>query len=269
MTTSVKRKLSVMIPLMVFYAVFCYLPWVSWFGEWVFLIIKLVAFAVAAGILIFFKHKYKWEIERPHKELRYSFLLPLFLFCGINFLSVPFLNPSYSYEAEDLGLLFMESFADLASSVLEDVLFVDVFIALMLEILPFRYKRSLSILFSSLLFTAVHACLFLYPGEFTASDPIQVAIVQEVFVFLLTAGCGYLAIYYDSALIPVAFHFLYNLCNHVLYYHIYALELSWQYVLFISIFAVFAIFYFAALWHMSEAMVYRKNIKAPKESGQE
>ena len=58
MTTSVKRKLSVMIPLMVFYAVFCYLPWVSWFGEWVFLIIKLVAFAVAAGILIFFKHKY-------------------------------------------------------------------------------------------------------------------------------------------------------------------------------------------------------------------
>ena len=135
-----------MIPLMVFYAVFCYLPWVSWFGEWVFLIIKLVAFAVAAGILIFFKHKYKWEIERPHKELRYSFLLPLFLFCGINFLSVPFLNPSYSYEAEDLGLLFMESFADLASSVLEDVLFVDVFIALMIALLTLIFGTNLGLM---------------------------------------------------------------------------------------------------------------------------
>ncbi len=263
MKDSAKIKLKVLIPFVAFYCLFCYLPWIVWFGEWVYLILKLVFFTLASGLLIYLKHHYRWEIERPHKELRYTFLIPLLLFCVINFLSVPFFRFSPSFEAEDIGLVVMESFADLSASILEDVLFVDVFICFLLEVLPWKHRKSISIFFSAALFTVAHACLFLYPGEFAASDPMHVAIVQEIFVFLLTAGCGYLAIYFDSAVIPVVFHFLYNLSNHVLFYHFYDLVLSWEYILFIGIFAFFAIFYFTALWHMSESMVFRERKKAP------
>lgn len=262
MSEASKKKLFVIALFMAFYVLFSFLPLQPWLGEWGFLVLRFVCFTVCAGLLVFFKNRYHWSIDHPNKELRYTFLFPLTIFCFINFFSVPFFKFNLSIEAEDIGLMFMESATDFSASVFEDVLFVNLLIGLLLDLVNWKYKRSFSVLLSAVLLTAAHSYTFLYPGEFPASDPLQVACVQEAFIFLITAGCGYLSMFFDSAVIPVAFHFLYNVCNHILFYHFYDLVVSWEYILFVAIFAFFGVSYFIALWHMSEHEVYRDKKKA-------
>ncbi len=267
MAKPVKRKLIIFVTLFVYYVVLSYLPSEVWFGERGFLIARILAFAPAVSFLIFAKHFWEIEIERPHIQLKYLFLLPLLIFCAINFLSVPIIGFGPSYEAQDVGLLMLELVADSAAAVFEDLLFVDLFICLFLDLFHFKHARLVSIFCSATLFCAAHCYIFLYPtypGEIEAVW--LVSLLQIVFIYLLTLVCGYLAIYFDSALIPVSFHFLYNASNHILFYHFYDFALSWRYVLFVSIFAVFGIFYFIALWHMSEHQAYRE-IKKPRKSG--
>ena len=202
MSEASKKKLFVIAPFMAFYVLFSFLPLQPWLGEWGFLVLRFVCFTVCAGLLVFFKNHYHWSIDHPNKELRYTFLFPLTIFCFINFFSVPFFKFNLSIEAEDIGLMFMESATDFSASVFEDVLFVNLLIGLLLDLVNWKYKRSFSVLLSAVLLTAAHSYTFLYPGEFPASDPLQVACVQEAFIFLITAGCGYLSMFFDSAVIP-------------------------------------------------------------------
>ena len=259
MDKKLKRKLIILASLVVYYLVFSYIPWERNIGQRGFLIARLIAFAPALGLLIFFKHYWHFEIDRPHLELRYSFLLPLLVFINLNFLAALIFGYSWSKEASDVPLLILELFSDCAAAVFEDLLFVDLFICVLLDCMHFKHAKLLSIFLSATLFTLAHAYTFLYPGDF--SNPMAVALLQEIFVFLLTLVCGYLAIYFDSALIPVAFHFLYNAVNHILFYHYCAFEISWPYVLFVSTVALLGIFYFTSLWQMSEHQAFRKNKK--------
>lgn len=266
MAKPTKRKLIILVSLVVYYALFSYLPLETWLGERGFLIARLIAFSPAVSFLIFAKHFWGIEISRPHIQLRYLFLLPLLIFCSINFLAVPIFEFPHSKEAQDIGLLFLELFSDSAAAVFEDLLFVDLFICFFLDVVHWKHARLLSIFCSAALFCLCHLYIFFYqtyPGEF--DYPELVSLLQIVFIYMLTLVCGYLAIYFDSAVIPVTFHFAYNASNHILFYHFYEFDISWPYVLFVSIFAVFGIFYFIALWHMSEHQAYRE-IKKPRKS---
>ncbi len=266
MEKSVKRKLFLLIGLVAYYVLFSYLPFQIWFSEKGFQIARIIFFAPAMGALIFFKHLWHIEIDRPHVQLKYIFLIPLVLFCFINFLSAPIFGFPKAQEAQDFGLLTLELASDGVAAIFEDLLFVDLFICFFLDVVHIKHARSLAIFASAFLFCAAHCYIFLYqtyPGHF--NDPTLVSLLQIIFIFLLTLVCGYLAIYFDSAIIPVTFHFSYNVINHILFYHFYEFDISWPYVLFASIFAVFGIFYFVALWHLSEERPYRKN-KKPRKS---
>ena len=265
MEKSVKRKLLLLIGLVVYYVLFSYLPFEVWFSEKGFQIARIIAFVPALSALIFLKHFWHIEIDRPHTQLKYIFLLPLVLFCFINFLSVPIFNFPKSQEAQDAGLLVLELVSDGAAAIFEDLLFVDLFICVFLDLVHVKHARSLSIFASACLFCLAHCYIFLYqtyPGDF--NDAFLVSLLQIVYIFLLVLVCGYLAIYFDSAIIPVSFHFFYNAINHILFYHFYEFDISWPYVLFVSIFAIFGIFYFVALWHLSDGRPYRKNEKPRK-----
>ncbi len=266
MEKPLKRKLILLISLVLYYILFSYLPFQIWFSEKGFQIARIIAFVPAVAVLIFLKHLWHIEIKRPHVQLKYIFLLPLILFCFINFLSVPIFNFPKSQEAQDVGLLVLELVSDGAAAIFEDLLFVDLFICFFLDVVHVKHAKSLAIFASAFLFSLAHCYIFLYqtyPGSF--NDPFLVSLLQIIYIFLLVLVCGYLAIYFDSAIIPVSFHFFYNVINHILFYHFYEFDISWPYVLFVSIFAVFGIFYFTALWHLSEERPYRKN-KKPRKS---
>ena len=258
-----KQKLILLVSLLCYYLLFSFLPWQSWVGEKGYLLARLIAFGPAVSILIFFKHYLGLEIDRPHRQLHRTFLLPLLLFVNLNFLSAPIFQFQKASEAQDVGLLMLELFSDAAAAIFEDLLFVDLFICFLLDVMRFPHAKLLSIFLSASLFCACHAYIFLYPGSF--SNPMQVSLLQECFIFLLTLACGYLAIYFDSAVIPVTFHFLYNASNHILFYHFFRFEISWPYVLFVSIPALLGVFYFVALWQMSEHQGFRKKKKAPRQ----
>lgn len=265
MEKAVKRKFFLLIGLVAYYVLFSYLPFQIWLGEKGFQVARILAFAPAAGTLIFLKHLWHLEIARPHIQLKYIFLAPLALFCFINFLSVPIFGFPKSQEAQDFGLLALELVSDGVTAIFEDLLFVDLFICFFLDVVRLKHARSLAIFASASFFCAARCYIFLYqtyPGHF--SDPALVSLLQLSFIFMLTLVCGYLAIYFDSAIIPVSFHFSYNVINHILFYHFYEFDISWPYVLFGSIFAFFGIFYFAALWHLSEGKPYRKKEKPRK-----
>lgn len=267
MDKSVKRNLILLISLIAYYVLFSYLPFEVWFSERGFQIARLVAFVPAVAVLIVLKHLWHIEIKRPHVQLKYVFLLPLVLFCFINFLSVPIFNFPKSHEAQDAWLLVLELVSDGAAAIFEDLLFVDLFICVFLDTVHVKHAKPLAIFASAFLFCVAHSYIFLYetyPGD--VNDAFLVSLLQIIYIFLLVLVCGYLAIYFDSAVIPVTFHFLYNAINHILFYHFYEFDISWPYVLFVSIFAVFGIFYFVALWHLSEERPYRK-IEKPRKSG--
>lgn len=267
MEKPVKRKLTLLVCLIAYYLLFSYLPFEIWFSEKGFQIARIIAFAPAVATLIFLKHFWHIEIARPHIQLKYIFLLPLVAFCFMNFLSVPIFNFSPSSEAQDAGLLVLELFSDSIAAIFEDLLFVDLFICFFLDVVHVKHARPLSIFASATAFSLAHCYIFIYktyPGDF--NDPFLVSLLQIVYIFMLTLVCGYLAIYFDSAVIPVSLHFAYNVINHILFYHFYEFDISWPYVLYVSIFAFFGIFYFVALWHMSEERPYRKNEK-PRKSG--
>ncbi|MBP5092396.1 MAG: CPBP family intramembrane metalloprotease [Bacilli bacterium] len=262
MEKSLKEKLFLFLGIALGYMLWNYLPLASWIAnEVVFLSIKLAYYAVLAALIIILKHRFEIEIERPHKELKYLFLVPLIVCCLGNLASSLIFQYGVGEASHESGLLVLDLVVDLLCSIVEDLCFVDVLIAILLYVIKSKYKKSISILVSGLVFTAVHAYSFLY---LNSAEQYALAGFQEFYVFFVTLACGYLAIYYDSAIIPVGFHFLFNALNHVVFFHFFEfsiLEAGWPYIVFTGMIAILTFAYFNALWHMSESQGLRERKK--------
>ena len=259
MKKSIKEKLFVFLGIALGYILWNYLPLANWLGNEVLLLgIKAGYYALLAAAVILLKHKFEIEIERPHKELKYVFLIPLVVCCLTNLVSALIFKYAPGEEAGEYGILALDLFVDLLGSIIEDLCFVDILISLLLDVLKSKYKKSLAMILSGLIFTAVHAYSFLY---LSGAEQYALAGFQLVSVFLATLACGYLAIYYDSAIIPVGFHFLFNALNHVVFFHFFEfniLEAGWPYILYVAMIALLTFAYFNALWHMSESQGLRE-----------
>lgn len=230
-----------------FYALFNYLPFSLWIpNEYGYLSLKISYYVVLSGFLLFFKKKLELEIERPYKQIGWYWLIPLLLPAFSNFLAVFFLDIEGTKEIEG-GILAFDLITDFFVSVAEDTIFVDIALGLLLDVLPFKRKKNvvLSLFITAFFFTAIHCYSFIY------NDP-EIAAFSLVYVFLLTMECGYLAIYFDSAWIPILVHYFFNAIDFVAFEQIYEInEYTPEYLLFCLVMLFFGIFYTLALAKIS------------------
>lgn len=268
MNIKVKKALLLFIFGVVFYIVFNYLPIKFWIekgiedaviSEYIWITVKLVFYSGLCIPLLLLKKKAGIDIEKPFKEAPFYFLIPLLIPNVGNFLAVYFIDPAVRSSLH-YGILVYDLITDFFTSVYEDVVFVDLGIFLLTELLKENgFRRLLAVLIAGLFFTAVHSYSYLY-------EDLALALFQQFYVFLLTLECGYLAIYYDSALIPIVAHYLFNALNHVAFGFFFVHDGSLigpDYLIFTGVIALFAVGYTILLWNYSnlinkEALEQRK-----------
>ena len=225
---------------------------VNAFRELVPLFFTLIVYVVFAFFVVFYKLRLEIEIERPFKELKFLWLLPLLLPCFASLLSVPVLS-SPLLHMENAGEFALDLVLDLFVSTAEDFIFVDVMISFLLDVLKdSKYKNLKAMVLSSIFFTMIRCYLFI-------DTAVDMAFFLLAVNFVVTFTCGYLAIYFDSALIPVGFHYLFNALNFIVAPGLFGYELDYRYFLFVIYFVLGLGVYTIALYRISRLMKYRES----------
>ena len=225
---------------------------VNVFRELVPLFFTLIVYVVFAFFVVFYKLRLEIEIERPFKELKFLWLLPLLLPCFASLLSVPVLS-SPLLHMENAGEFVLDLVLDLFVSTAEDFIFVDVMISFLLDVLKdSKYKNLKAMVLSSIFFTVIRCYLFI-------DTAVDMAFFLLAVNFVVTFTCGYLAIYFDSALIPVGFHYLFNALNFIVAPGLFGYELDYRYFLFVIYFVLGLGVYTIALYRISRLMKYRES----------
>ena len=225
---------------------------VNVFRELVPLFFTLIVYVVFAFFVVFYKLRLEIEIERPFKELKFLWLLPLLLPCFASLLSVPVLSSPFLHM-ENAGEFALDLVLDLFVSTAEDFIFVDVMISFLLDVLKdSKYKNLKAMVFSSIFFTVIRCYLFI-------DTAVDMAFFLLAVNFVVTFTCGYLAIYFDSALIPVGFHYLFNALNFIVAPGLFGYELDYRYFLFVIYFVLGLGVYTIALYRISRLMKYRES----------
>lgn len=244
--------LNLLVPFIFVYVLFNYLPLKRWIDEeWIYLTIKFCLYLAMSAIALIYKHKKDIEMERPYSEISFFYLIPLLIPCFANLIYMLIREEGVDGRFEPIMLY--DLIVDATGSVIEDLLFVDFMLVLLLQNLHTKYAKAISVVISGIFFMAAHCYSFL---EFKP----EVAALRLVFVALLTMECGYLAIFFDSFLIPVSFHFLFNAINYIIFDFFYYVEVSQIYYAFNFLIAIMASSYVIVLWHLSELQHFRKRV---------
>lgn len=252
-----KRRVQILLFFFSFaflYSLLNYIPFAYFLDQIPFLVTRLVVYFFLTAAVIFFKHKLQIEVEKPHQQIGFAYLFPFLFPCLVDLIYCEIfhadLNPNFRGD-----ILTLEIFIDFFDSIFEDVVFVDIAIALLFELIENRHKRNLkSILISSLFFSLIRCYVFLY------NDPFY-SLFSLCVTFAVTFSCGYLAIYYDSPLIPIAFHLLFNILNFVLVPLYFSFEIEVEYYLFNSSGIVLLCLYTLFLYHYSDRKYHKMHIE--------
>lgn len=231
------------------YTLFNYLPIKTWINnEWKYLTIKLCLYIAMSVFSIIYKKKKDIELDRPFCQINYLYLIPLLIPCFANLIYMLIREEGVDGKFE--YIMIYDLVVDAFGSIIEDLLFVDFMLYFLLNNLKCKNQNAISVVISGIIFMSAHCYSFL---EF----PVQVAILRLVFVALLTMECGYLAIFFDSFLIPVIFHFLFNAINYIIFDFFYYVEVREIYYAFNFLIAIMASNYVIVLWHLSELQHFR------------
>ena len=243
-------SLNIILPFVAIYMLFNYLPLRQWMeNEWIYLSVKLVLYVLMSIVILIYKKRKDIELERPYSQISYLYLIPLLIPCFANLIYMLIREEGVDGKFE--YIMLYDLVVDAMGSIIEDLLFVDFMIYFLLKNLKMKYKRAVSVVIAGLVFMVAHCYSFM---EFKP----EVALLRLVFVALLTMECGYLAIFFDSFLIPVGFHFLFNAINYIIFDFFYYVEVSQIYYAFNFLIAIMAANYVIVLWHLSELQQLRK-----------
>lgn len=218
------------------------------------MIFRLCYYIVFVIMLLFFKRKFHIEVEKPHQIISLLYLIPFLAPCFVDLTYCIVYEADFNeaFAGEILGLELSIDFFD---SIFEDIVFVDVMIAFLFEIIHNKKKRNLkSMLLSSLFFTLIRSYVFLY-------NEIGYSFFLLLVTFVVTFACAYLAIYYDSAVIPVVFHLLFNVMNFVVVPLFFSYSIEVEYYLFNSIGLVLLMSYTLFLYHLSDKRYHKIQVE--------
>lgn len=254
MKQETRNKLIYLIVFTILYIVLNYIPFRFFMDTIPLLIFRLCYYALLLIPVVYFKNRCRMEIEKPLKELHYLVLVPFLLPC---LMDIVYCN---IYEAEfnvgfSLAELLLEAAVDLFDSIVEDIIFVDVLIAFLFDVIREKKKRNIRcMIFSAAFFCLIRCYVFIY------NDPLD-SLLTIFVTAVITFSCAYLAIYFDSALIPIIFHFLFNVPNFVIAPILFSYSTELEYVIFTLLFMVPLLGYTFFMYILSEKKYHRMNVE--------
>jgi membrane protease YdiL (CAAX protease family) len=187
--------------------------------------------------------------RKKENHLNYLLLIPLILGCASNLLYCLFFQvaPSVSF---DPVLFPLNSFKTLLSVSIEELLFRFFFLEFLIcFIKDGKWKNVLVVLFSSLAFSLMHVV------NFFGNAPLSV-LIQIGYTFLLGGILSYLALMFESPIVPILGHFLFNYLNTDIFVCLYSVEINLSYVLFSIGIGLILLIYLFVLYDLDR----RKNI---------
>ncbi len=228
-------------------------------AETVYLIVRFIFYTLLSAATVILKHIYHIEIERPRKEINYLWLVPFILPClatiFYGFLTNAPFNPT-GFEHD----FFLEIGIEICGVLAEDLIFIDFAIDILLDILPERKHKSLLASFiAAVVFVIVRCSYFtLYSWD--------LSLFLLTLVFAINFSCGYLAIFFDSALIPICCHFFFNTTNLVIGPEIYSINYDSRYFVFMILVEVIMTIYTFALYRISRLMEFKEDFLEMQKS---
>lgn len=227
-----------------------YIPFSSFMNTTAYLIFRFSVYVLLVFFVIFMKHKYKIEVEKPHQELHYFSLLPLLVPCFTELIYCIIIDAETNPNFNGL-VLSAEIVIDLLDSIFEDIIFVDVMIALLFDIFSYKVGRNLfTMVLASIIFTVIRSYVFISRGLVYGGFTLLIT-------FVVTFTCCYLAIYFDSPLIPIFFHFLFNVSNFVIAPHVFTYDIELNYYMM----NIFCLVFLMLYTNLLLAISYRLNKK--------
>lgn len=231
-----KNLLFSFIYLLCFYLAIQLLPLSSWIAsEYGYRLVKLALLLVVAFLITFEKIKAKVICPKKEKRLPYLFLVPLVLGPLSNFLYGLSFNETISINIFPLNFS-IDVFITLVSVYLEEMLFRLFLLVFFLKIQKGSHKELLAILYSALTFSLMH-CV-----NFYGNSPISI-LIQLAYTLVLGLILGFVAIYFESPILPIIGHFLFNFLNQNLFNVFYNFDYDSQYLIFSVVLGVILLLY--------------------------
>lgn len=246
-----KHKFIYFLSFIFTYILLNFIPFKLFLNEIPYLVFRLITYFFLMIFVIVYKLRYRIEIPKPIQRPNILLLLPLFIPCFIDIIYAVIFEAEFKIQFSIL-ILVLETIIDLFDSVVEDVIFVDVMITFLYEVLKYQEKKNLySIIISSTFFMLIRTYVF---WTYDFDD----AIFNLAVTWVITFACGYLAIYYESEWVPITFHFLFNVPNFVIAPILFDYKTELEYYLFVSIFIIPLLIYTVLMYHLSEKRTHKQ-----------
>lgn len=245
MTKETSNKLYSFLYLFALYLGVKLLPLYEWIP--IYWVASLVFFILYLGIIFLLVHEATRANLKPLKNeshLSYLWLIPLIIGCMSNLISswaecLPVTSEFY------ITTLLHRMGMTLCCVVIEELLFRFFFLYFLQDMIKKEEHKDLFvILFSSLAFSFMHVV------NFYGNNPVAV-ITQMGYTFVLGLILGFIAIYFETPLIPIIGHFLFNFLNTDLYSMFYVLKMDATYYLISIAIGTFVMAYAVILYYLA------------------
>ncbi len=211
-------------------------------------LLRTICFCILLFLMLHEIKKNQIQHRRNPNHLSILFLVPFLLVCSSNLLYCFFFHEKQviSFDAQSFILSTIET---LFSVTIEEILFRIFFIEFLFSFLKDgRWKNLLVILFSALAFSFMHVL------NFFGNAPLAV-LLQIGYTFYLGLIFGVMALFFESPILSIVFHFLFNFLNMNLYNCLYDVEITSKYVLFSFLLGFVLLIYLFVVYDLSR----RKN----------
>ena len=247
MENNATRKNDAQIAYSFFYLLFLYLgvkllPLEEWISNEI-ISMSLLAVLLLGVLYLGIKEckKAKVSFFKPLTK-KNVWLLPLLLGCLVNFLFVWCFSQKPEVNINGSNLAF-DILNGLIGAGIEEIIFRGLALSFFLRVFSKRWELK-SILLSALLFSLMHTINFL-------GNPYMNVVVQLGYTFIMGLILGVVDVVSDSLIFPYIGHLCFNLFNMTLFSVFYQLEITWQYVLFCSVFSALLLIYAFWVYHYS------------------
>lgn len=250
MNKSVQNKLYSFLYLLALYLGIKLLPLNTWISN-IYLAdsIRIILYIIVIALAIY-EIKKMGSLSLVYKEhLSYFLLLPFVLGCISNILYSLFfkVEMTISFVA---SLFVIDSFETLFCVIIEELLFRMILFLLFNELIKeSKYKDLLVILFTSLSFAFMHVI------NFYGNNPLNV-LLQIGYSFVLGLILGFIAFYFETPILCVLGHFLFNYLNTNVYVILYQSEITVSYIIFNALLAFILFIYLFVLYYLTRRKKY-------------
>lgn len=225
------------------------LPIKDWIPvTWVVNLLMYVFYLLVIALLVYESRKAKLEMQKNSQHLSYLLLIPLVI-GGMSNLIYSWVFTAPIRESLDVAAFINNAGMTLCCVTIEELLFRFFFLYFLQDVVKDgKYKDILLILFSSLAFGLMHVV------NFYGNNPLSV-LTQIGYTVVLGLVLGFIALYFQTPIIPIIGHFIFNFLNTDLYALFYSLEMNTPYILTSLCIGIFVLGYVGILYYIAR----RKN----------